>query len=171
MKYNVTEIIAKEAAIRNEANIQQWKKEREILKDYMQTMVKNAKHISVSEIGGLCPYLIFVTIDALDRKDYPNGIAENSSYLTFEIDLYSKKVELFRCGSVWLSPSDRQTDKYRYLAMKSMVNVLVDKGGSKFRKQSYKTMQDVTMKMAKYYDEVMNALEEYTGGYPYYEGK
>jgi hypothetical protein len=54
--------------------------------------------------------------------------------------------------------------------MKSMQNVLVDNGGKKFRKQSYKDMKDLANKMEKYYKEVMAAVIDYTGGYPYKQG-
>ena len=130
----------------------------------------SAKHIYFDKSDGLTPYLLFVKFDALDKEDYPNGIDENSIYITFEINLFDKKVSVFRCGSVWLSPYDKTLPQYKYHCMKSMQNILIDNGGKKFRKQGYKDMNDLTMKMENYYIQVMKEVENYTDGYPYKKG-
>ena len=54
--------------------------------------------------------------------------------------------------------------------MKSVQDVLVDKGGKKFRKQGFKDMADLFKRMETYYKNVMQAVTEYTGGYPYKNG-
>lgn len=169
MAYDINNIMAKENAMRDPKNVTEWQQQREMLRDYL-IHISTAENVSVGKIGGFCPYIIFVRLDALKREDWPNNIAENSIYIDFEIDLYNKKVSVFRSGSVWLSPYDKTTPKYKYLAMKSMQNILVDNGGKKFRKQSYKDMKDLTNKMEKYYKEVMTSVIDYTGGYPYKQG-
>jgi len=169
MAYDINDIMAKESAMRNPQNVEEWSKQREMLRDYL-TPISTAENVSVSKIDGFCPYIIYVRMDALKKEDWPNRIAENSIYIDFEIDLYNKKVSVFRSGSVWLSPYDKTTPKYKYLAMKSMQNVLVDNGGKKFRKQNYKDMKDLANKMQKYYAQVMEAVNDYTDGYPYKQG-
>ena len=169
MAYDINNIMAKENAMRDPKNVTEWQQQREMLRDYL-IPISTAENVSVGKIGGFCPYIIFVRLDALKREDWPNNIAENSIYIDFEIDLYNKKVSVFRSGSVWLSPYDKTTPKYKYLCMKSMQNVLVDNGGKKFRKQNYKDMKDLAKKMQQYYAQVMEAVNDYTDGYPYKQG-
>lgn len=128
-----------------------------------------AKQVKIST-GGYCPYLCFIRIDALLEKDYPHNISDNSIYIDYEIDFNENKFEVFKVGHVYLSPKDLKTDKYKYLCMKSMSNILVDKGGKKMRKTKHKDNKTTAKKMADYFNEVMNAVIEYTGGYPYKEG-
>lgn len=109
-------------------------------------------------------------LDALYKEDYPHRIDDNSVYLTFEVDLEAHTIELWRYGNVWLSPSDLKTDRYKYLAMKSMINVLVDNGGKKMRKSKFKTAADAARKMTDYFSTVMTEVIRYTGGYPYKQG-
>lgn len=115
----------------------------------------------------ICPYLQYVRIDALEKKDYPHGIDMNSVYLCFYVDYRDNKVELHSCGHVYLSDSDKQSEKYKYYVMKSIVNVHVDKGGKKFRKSKFKNETDLCKKMIDYFNVVMKDVNEYTGGYPY----
>lgn len=117
-----------------------------------------------------CPYMQFVTIDALEKKDYPHGIDRNSIYLTFEINHSENKVRIFDCGHIYLSKTDKQSEKYKYLAMKSMIDVHTDFGGKKFRKTKYKNISDLVEKMNDYFVQVMIDVDKYTGGYPYKEG-
>lgn len=121
---------------------------------------------------GFCPYLQYITFDALKTEDYPNGIERNSAYVCFEVDLCNKKVSLHSTGSVWLSPKDKAEDSpYRYYAMRSMMDIAFkDYGVKKFRKQGYKTADDLYKKMETYFKAVMDAITKYTGGYPYKQG-
>lgn len=128
-----------------------------------------AKQVKIST-GGYCPYLCFIRIDALLEKDYPHNISDNSIYIDYEIDFNENKFEVFKVGHVYLSPKDLKTDKYKYLCMKSITNILVDKGGKKMRKTKHKDNKTTAKKMADYFNEVMKAVIEYTGGYPYKEG-
>jgi hypothetical protein len=169
MAYDINNIMAKENAMRDPKNVEEWSRQREMLRDYL-IPISTAENVSVGKIGGFCPYIIFVRLDALKREDWPNNIAENSIYIDFEIDLYNKKVSVFRSGSVWLSPYDKTLPQYKYLCMKSMQKVLVDNGGKKFRKQNYKDMKDLAKKMQQYYAQVMEAVNDYTDGYPYKQG-
>ena len=165
----VRETMAKENAMKDPNNVAEWKKQIEMLRD-IATPATTARHLYVDRDNGFCPYLRFVKFDALDKNDYPNGIAENSVFITFEIDLFNKKVNVFNTGCIWLSPKDKTLPQYKYLCMKSMTDVLVDKGGKKFRKQGFKDMADLFKRMETYYKNVMQAVTEYTGGYPYKNG-
>ena len=115
----------------------------------------------------LCPYMQFVRLDALNKEDYPHGIDRNSVYIDFCINHKENKVEIHSLGCVYLDDADKQSEKYKYYAMKSIQQVYVDEGGKKFRKSKFKTEKDLCKKMLDYFDNVMVEVEKYTGGYPY----
>lgn len=135
----------------------------------IKKQVPLAKQVKIST-GGYCPHICFIKIDALLEKDYPHNISDNSVFIIYRIDFNEQKFDAFRLGHIYLSPKDKKTDKYKYLCMKGMSNVLVDKGGKKMRKTTHKDTKTTAKKMADYFNEVMNAVTEYTGGYPYKQG-
>lgn len=118
------------------------------------------------------PYVQFITFDALKKEDWPSNIGENSVFLTFEIDQKAKKVSLYRGGHTYLSPKDKAPDsKWKYYAMRGILNIAAeDYGVKKFRKQGYKSVDDLYKKMETCYKAVMEAITKYTGGYPYKQG-
>ena len=129
---------------------------------------KYVKQVVVDEKpSGFCPYMQFVRLDALNKEDYPHGIDKNSVYICFCINHLVYKVEVHTNGNVWLNEKDKQTERYKYLCMKSMQQVYVDEGGKKFRKSKFKTEKDLCKKILDYFDNVMVEVEKYTGGYPY----
>lgn len=132
--------------------------------------VSNAKKIYGTFDERFCPEMQWIRIDALNPENYPHGIADNSIFIEFKFDLAAKKLEVTRTGHIWLSPSDKATDRYKYLAMKSMTCVAEDMGKKKFRKSKFKNAEDAVKKMNDYYNMVMECVEKYTGGYPYKEG-
>lgn len=118
------------------------------------------------------PYLQFITFDALKKEDWPSNIAMNSVYICFGIDFANNKVEVHSAGSVYLSPKDKAPDsKWKYYAMRGILNIAAeDYGVKKFRKQGYKSVDDLYKKMETCYKAVMDAITKYTGGYPYKQG-
>lgn len=138
--------------------------------DCVKSTNKNAVQVE-GQFQSFAPSIQFITLDALHEEDYPHNIKQNSIFLIFQLDLLEHKVELVDYGHCWLSSADKQTKRYKYLAMKSMIDVHKDLGGKAFRKQGYKNEADAASKMVAYYDNVMKSMMEYTGGYPYKEGK
>lgn len=139
------------------------------LKDSLLTKSKLIKKVKISK-GVLGSSLLFIKLDALDDKDWSNGIDLNSIYFSFVYDEETKKLDLKHCGHVYLSNEDKQTDKYKYYAMKSIVEVHVDYGGKKFRKTLVKNSDDLITKISTYVNAVMEDVVKYTGGYPYKRG-
>lgn len=117
--------------------------------------------------SGFCPYMQFVRLDALNKEDWPHNIDMNSVYICFCVNHLEHKVEVHTNGHVYLNEADKQSEKYKYYAMKSIQQVYVDEGGKKFRKSKFKTEKDLCKKMLDYFDNVMVEVEKYTGGYPY----
>lgn len=129
---------------------------------------KYVKQVIVDEkSSGFCPYMQFVRLDALNKEDWPHNIDMNSVYICFCINHKENKVEIHSFGHVYLNEADKQSEKYKYYAMKSIQQVYVDEGGKKFRKSKFKTEKDLCKKMLDYFDNVMVEVEKYTGGYPY----
>lgn len=129
---------------------------------------KYVKQVMVEEKPkSLCPYLQFVRLDALNKEDWPYNINMNSIYICFCINHKENKVEIHSLGCVYLNEADKQSEKYKYYAMKSIQQVYVDEGGKKFRKSKFKSEKDLCKKMLEYFDNVMVEVEKYTGGYPY----
>lgn len=126
--------------------------------------------IADTKAYSFCPYMQFVRLDALEEKDYPHNIDINSIYITFKVDYSVNKVEVHSCGHVYLSKKDKESERYKYFAMKSMQDILVDNGGKKFRKCKFKDAKDLCEKMLNYFNTVMVEVEKYTEGYPYKEG-
>lgn len=143
----------------------------EIMKELKSRNIKYAKRVFGEFEPAFCKEIQFITIDALNKDDVPNRIQMNSIFITFEIDLALKKVEVHCCGHVYLSEADKKTERYKYLCMKSMESVLKDNGGKAFRKCKYKDAKNLCDKMQNYFELIMENVNEYTGGYPYSKGK
>ncbi len=82
----------------------------ELMRELQGNNNTNAKQI-ICNYGSFCPNLQYIIYDALETKDYPNGISNNSIRIIFSLNLKTKKVELHSTGHIWLSPSDKATDK------------------------------------------------------------
>ena len=54
--------------------------------------------------------------------------------------------------------------------MTSMKNLAKGRGLSWFRKQKFKDINDLYRRLRKFYDNMMDVVNEYTGGYPYKQG-
>ena len=140
----------------------------------MQSLKKaNIKHCEAvyGNFGEFCPYVQYITLDALKPENWPNGIKQNSIYVTFKINLLNKKIEIHSSGHVWISKADKELyAKDSYLAMHSMINICKRNGGKVMRKSSYKSVKEVTEKIIKAYNDIMEQVVDYTEGYPYKEG-
>lgn len=84
-------------------------------------------------------------------------------FIKFCIDYNTQKIELLSSGHVYLNKEDKESDTYKYYAMRSIIS-LVDK---KFRKTKFKDQNDIVDKISTYANKVYGALEIYANGYPY----
>ena len=141
-----------------------------IIENLKARNIQYCKRIIARYNGRWVPEKQYIWLDALNEEDIPHRIAENSVYIIFSVDLKAQTIEVYRTGSVYLSESDKQTDRYKFYVMKSMTNVLKDNGGKAFRKQKYKDVNQLCDKIEKYFVSIMKEVEAYTGGYPYKKG-
>ena len=126
----------------------------------------SARGVSVY-CGGLAPYLVFVRLDALDEKDWPHGISDNSLFVEFIVDLRVNSVEFHRGGCIPYNKDDPQAGIYYGMG----TNEFMKRMGLKiFRKGRFKSIEELVGKMNSFYETFVMALEEYKGEYPYREG-
>ena len=152
-----------------EKNLEYYREQCQEIANMIANEVTDAKSVKI-DCGGFCPYLCFIRIDALDKKDYPHNISDNSIFIDIKIDFQENKFELFRGGHIWLSPKDKKTPQFKCLAMRGMFDIAEEKGVKKMRKTKHKDNKTTANKIALYFNEVMKAVKEYTGGYPYRQG-
>ena len=152
-----------------EKNLEYYKEQCQEIADIITNEVIDAKQVKI-DCDSFCPYMCFIRIDALDKKDYPNNISDNSIFIDIKIDFQEGKFELFRGGHIWISPKDRKTPQYKHYAMRGMFDIAEEKGTKKLRKSKHKDNETTAKKIASYFNEVMKAVKEYTGGYPYKQG-
>ena len=122
-------------------------------------------------INGWNKDIYFIKFEALKKEDFPNGIPENGKYICFHIDTTLKKVERHSNGCIWLNETDKKRDKYKFYAMRSMVDIAEENGIKKFRKCKYKNEKDLFDKINNYFQSVMQCVTEYSNGYPYNPNK
>ena len=135
-------------------------------------LLHHAKAVYGKYEMGLCPYLNFIRVDALESKDWFNGISQNSVYVTFEIDTLHNKVKILNCGHVYISDADKQAYiRDKYLAMHSMTEIAKRNGVKCIRQQSFKNEEECVQKICKLFNAIMDEVYDYTDGkYPYKKG-
>lgn len=134
--------------------------------------IPHAKHVYGRFSTFCCKEIQFVKLDALEQSDWSNGIANNSVFVTFHIDMDAKKLEVHTCGHVWISDADKEAYvRDSYLAMHSVCEIAKRNGVKCIRKQSFKTEEECAEKIAKIYNAIMEQVVDYCDGeYPYKKG-
>ena len=170
-KVNISEL-EKSFMAKNNNILNAWKND---FTEVMNLLQSASNNITCKAVYGsfqtFCAWTQYITLDALNKQDWPNGIKENSIFVTFKIDFASKKVEINRNGHVWISKQDKELySKDSYLAMHSMTEITRRNGGKVMRKSTYKDTKDLAKRIINAYESIMQQVIDYTGGYPYKEG-
>ena len=151
-----------------ENKINEYKANFNALATLMQdNMPTRANHVIGRYNVGLCPELQFIGWEALDVKDLPNNIDMNGIFIYFEIDFEKKSVEVHSSGHIYLC---KEESKATYLAMTGFKKLCLARGCKWFRKQKFKDINDLYKRIATFYNNVMEVVNEYMGGYPYKQG-
>lgn len=123
----------------------------------------------VGTFSNFCPEHQFIRVDFLDRADWPHGIASNSVFLDFEVMFERNRVELFRCGHIYLTDEDQRKSHLVMASLKkicAVYSVTVEKL-TWMRPVNYKTLDGAVKKLTDFSKKVHGALEHMTDGYPY----
>lgn len=149
-----------------------WKNDFEEVINLLQSESNNITYKAVyGSFQTWCPWTQYITLDALNKEDWPNGIKDNSVYITFKIDFADKKVEINRNGYIWISQQDKEIyPNDKYLAMHSMATITKRNGGKVMRKSTYKDTKDLTKRIIKAFENIMVQVIDYTAEYPYKNG-
>lgn len=145
----------------------QHESECEIYKAQFEDIVSalnDAGHTTTDEFETFCPELQYIRMDMLKKEDWPNHIDRNSIFITYEIDMRAKTVEVSTFGHIHLSNED---SKKSHLVMCSMKQAHKAMGGNWFRRTKYKSAADLAKKMVAFYNSVKQTMEAVTDGYPY----
>lgn len=169
-KVNISEweksLMAKNDNIRNA-----WQNEFAEVMNLLQSASDSTYKAVYGSFQTFCAWTQYITLDALNKQDWPNGIKQNSVFVTFKIDLASKKAEINRTGHVWISKQDKELySRDSYLAMHSMAEITKRNGGKVMRKSTYKDAKDLAKRIVNAFEGIMEQVIDYTGGYPYKEG-
>lgn len=170
-KVNIS-LLEKTLMEKNDNILNAWKNEFAEVMNLLQSASNNNTYKAVyGSFQTFCAWTQYITLDALNKENWPNGIKENSVFVTFKIDLASKKVEINRNGHVWISKQDKELySKDSYLAMHSMTEITRRNGGKVMRKSTYKDTKDLAKRIINAFEGIMEQVIDYTGGYPYKEG-
>lgn len=123
-----------------------------------------ARSVRGNFVKRLCPYSQRIRIDALDAKDYPNSIDDNSVFVDIEVDLEDKTFRIVNYGHIWLNNAEQRAT---YLAMAGMKDVVKVNKGKWLRQSSYKDAKDFAKRVTKFWEDAMRIIDIQTGGYPY----
>ncbi len=133
-----------------------------------EALAQTSAPARAGRFGAFCPYLQWIHLSALKPGDEP-GIPENGIYIDFEVNMRTGKVEITQNGHIYLTPEDQ---KKSYLCMCGIRQVVEKNGGKWFRKQAYKSPEDLARRLSEFWaQQVMPALENLTEGYPYKQMK
>lgn len=170
-KVNISEW-EKSLMAKNDDILNAWKNEFAEVINLLQSASNNITYKAVyGTFSTFCPWTQYITLDALNKEDWPNGIKNNSIFVTFEIDLASKKVEINSCGNVWISKQDKELyTRDSYLAMHTMTEITRRNGGKVMRKSTYKDAKNLAKRIINAFEGIMEQVIDYTSGYPYKEG-
>ena len=156
----------------SKVNISVWENDFAEVMNLLQSASNNITYkVVYGSFQKFCAWTQYITIDALNKEDWPNGIKENSVFVTFKIDLANKKVEIHRTGNVWISKQDKELyTRDSYLAMHSMTEITKRNGGKVMRKSTYKDSKDLAKRIINAFEDIMEQVIDYTSAYPYKEG-
>lgn len=157
---------------KNDDILNSWKNEYAEVMNLLQSAIdKNTYKAVYGDFYTFCPWSQYIRLDALNKEDWPNGIKNNSIFVSFEIDLANKKVEINSCGNVWISKQDKELyTRDSYLAMHTMTEITKRNGGKVMRKSTYKDAKNLANRIINAFEGIMEQVIDYTSGYPYKEG-
>ena len=109
---------------------------------------------------------VYLSFDFLEKEKIPYKIALNGVYLNFKYSIDESKIELFSNGHIEITPEEKQTPRYKYHALKSLLDPYLDNGGKKFRKTQIKEFYSDEMadKIIPFIKDVIKAALENQGG-------
>lgn len=163
-KVNLSEYAKSEMIKNNESLKDTFRNDYNTLVSILNKEIENnplADHLLGGFHIGLCPYIQFIGIESLPKEKLFNGIPENGVYVSFEIDMIEKSVEIHHSGHVEMTDDDK---KATYLCMFGLKNIAKAYNIKWLRKFKYKDMNDLAKRIVTFYNNIMNAVNDLTEG-------
>ena len=139
---------------------------REIVSEYEKILKKKCPHVKYIKMNSQESFFrVYMYISFITEYEIPNRIQENGIYMDFTWDLTDNSLENNQNGHLELTDADKQ-GKYKYYALKSLIDPYLAEGGKKFRKcrMNEFSAKDLDNKMTEWICAVIDAALKDQGG-------
>ena len=139
---------------------------KEIVSEYAKILKKKCPSVQYIKVNSQSFYdRVNIYISFIIENEIPNRIQENGIYMYFTWYLADNSLENTRNGHLELTDADKQ-GKYKYYALKSLIDPYLDEGGKKFRKcrMNEFSAKDLDNKISEWICAVIDAALKDQGG-------
>lgn len=139
---------------------------KEIVSEYAKILKKKCPSIQCIKVNSQSFYdRVNIYISFIIENEIPNRIQENGIYMYFTWYLADNSLENTQNGHLELTDADKQ-GKYKYYALKSLIDPYLDEGGKKFRKcrMNEFSAKDLDNKISDWICAVIDAALKDQGG-------
>ena len=139
---------------------------KEIVSEYEKILKKKCPHVKYIKMNSQASFFkVYMYISFITEYEIPNRIQENGIYMYFTWNLTDKSLENNQNGHLELTDADKQ-GKYKYYALKSLIDPYLAEGGKKFRKcrMNEFSAKDLDNKISDWICAVIDAALKDQGG-------
>lgn len=142
------------------------KRVKEIVSEYENILKKKCPSVQYIKVNSQSFYdRVDMYISFITESEIPNQISRNGIYSFFIWNLTDNSLENSQNGHLELTDADKQ-GKYKYYALKSLIDPYLAEGGKKFRKcrMNEFSAKDLDNKMSEWICAVIDAALKDQGG-------
>lgn len=139
---------------------------KEIVSEYAKILKKKCPSVQYIKVNSQSFYdRVNIYISFIIENEIPNRIQENGIYMYFTWYLIDNSLENTQNGHLELTDADKQ-GKYKYYALKSLIDPYLAEGGKRFRKcrMNEFSAKDLDNKMSEWICAVIDAALRDQGG-------
>lgn len=139
---------------------------KEIVSEYAKILKKKCPSVQYIKVNSQSFHdRVNIYISFIIENEIPNRIQENGIYMYFTWYLSDNSLENTQNGHLELTDADKQ-GKYKYYALKSLIDPYLAEGGKKFRKcrMNEFSAKDLDNKMSEWICAVIDAALKDQGG-------
>ena len=139
---------------------------KEIVSEYAKILKKKCPSVQYIKVNSQSfNDRVNIYISFIIENEIPNRIQENGIYMYFTWYLADNSLENTQNGHLELTNADKQ-GKYKYYALKSLIDPYLDEGGKKFRKcrMNEFSAKDLDNKISEWICAVIDAALKDQGG-------
>jgi len=149
----------------SKTEVEQLTEKLEEIAAYVKKQVPSVKFHEIS--CGAKSGFIYLNFEFLNKEDISYGIRMNGIYLSFMYSVDDDKLVLHSNGHINITPEEKKSSKYKYFALKSLLDPYYDNGGKKFRKTLIKDFysDEIAEKITPFIKDVIDEALFNQGGY------